>query len=90
LDGEYGLDVIEWLQDQPNLQHLPRFIFSSGRILQEITAVLDQNATGYMFKPSKFEGWLEIAGQLKEMFQPPAQSTSILAEPSTTPARPDI
>jgi CheY-like chemotaxis protein len=88
LDGEYGLQVIAWLKDQPSLQYIPRFIFSSGRILEEITAVLEQQATGYMFKPSKFEGWLEIANQLKEMIQPlPLRPSELPVSAATVPAR---
>ena len=72
LDGEYGLKTIEWLSAQPMFQHIPAFVFSSGRIMPEISAALERNAAGYLFKPSKFDAWLELAGQLKEMIQSPS------------------
>ena len=71
LDGEYGLQTIEWLGAQPLFRHIPAFIFSSGRIMPEIAAVLEQNAAGYLFKPSRLDAWRELAGQLKEMIQCP-------------------
>jgi CheY-like chemotaxis protein len=72
LDGEYGLRTIEWLSSQPLFRHIPAFVFSSGRILPEISAALEQNAAGYLFKPPTFSGFLELAAQLKEMIHSPA------------------
>ena len=75
LDGEYGLETVEWLDQQPQLRHIPTFVFSSGRVLQEIVSTLQTTATGYMFKPSKFEAWRELAHQLKEIIQSPVAPT---------------
>lgn len=74
LDGEYGLDTIRWLRDQPALRHIPAFVFSSGQLLDEVASVLEQNAAGYIFKPCSFDSWRDIAQQLKEMIENPAEA----------------
>jgi DNA-binding NarL/FixJ family response regulator len=71
LDGEYGIEMVEWLNEQAHLRHIPTFVFSSGRVLQEIVSTLQTNATGYMFKPSKFDAWRELALQLRDIIQSP-------------------
>lgn len=67
LDGEYGLDVIEWLGTQERLKGISSFIISSGHIGHEIISTLQKCATGYVFKPSGLEGWLELARQFKSI-----------------------
>ena len=71
LNGEYGLDVVQWLNKQEAFKSIPSFIISSGLISREITSTLDENASGYIFKPSNFEGWLELARQFKTMVSTP-------------------
>ena len=65
LNGEYGLDVIEWFATQERLKDISAFIISSGQIGHEIISALEKSATGYVFKPSGLEGWLELARQFK-------------------------
>lgn len=67
LDGEYGLDTLDWLSKDQRLSRIPTFIFSSGRLLEEISESLEQKAAGYIFKPSSIEEWLEIGRELKSM-----------------------
>lgn len=79
LDGEYGLDTIQWLRDQPALRHIPAFVFSSGQLLDEVAIVLDENAAGYIFKPCSFDSWRDIAQQLKDMIEAPSEPRAQLA-----------
>jgi CheY-like chemotaxis protein len=65
LNGEYGLDVIEWFAHQERFKHISAFIISSGQIGHEIISALEKSATGYVFKPCGLEGWLELARQFK-------------------------
>jgi CheY-like chemotaxis protein len=67
LNGEYGLDVIEWFATQDRLKGISTFIISSGQIDREILAALEKRATGYVFKPSSLEGWLELARQFSSI-----------------------
>ena len=67
LTGEYGLDVIDWLKSQDHLAAIPSFIISSGQIGREIISALEKSATGYAFKPSSLEGWLELARQFNSI-----------------------
>lgn len=78
LDGEYGLDVIDWVARQEHLHGVGRFIISSGLVDREIVSTLEKNATGYVFKPSGLEGWVELAHQFKAIAgaeKPPTIST---------------
>jgi CheY-like chemotaxis protein len=67
LNGEYGLDVIEWLGTQDQLKGISTFIISSGQVGHEIISALEKRATGYVFKPSGLEGWLELARQFQSI-----------------------
>jgi DNA-binding response OmpR family regulator len=67
LDGESGLETMEWIMRQPHLVGIPTFIFSSGRLEQEIVTALKINASAYLFKPSKLADWIELVSQLKSM-----------------------
>jgi DNA-binding NarL/FixJ family response regulator len=63
LDAEYGLDAVEWMVEQEPLKGISTFIISSGLVPREVISTLEKNATGYVFKPSGLEGWLELARQ---------------------------
>lgn len=67
LDAEYGLDAIDWMAEQERLKGISTFIISSGLIPREVISTLEKNATGYVFKPSSFEGWLELARQFESI-----------------------
>jgi CheY-like chemotaxis protein len=82
LTGEYGLDVIDWLKSQKHLAAIPSFIISSGQIGREIISALEKSATGYAFKPSSLEGWLELARQFNTIV------TS--ADPAETQSQPNF
>jgi DNA-binding NarL/FixJ family response regulator len=79
LDGEYGLDVIEWFVKQEQLKGISAFIISSGQVSHEIISALEKNATGYVFKPSGFEAWIELARQFRSI-----ADSSAAAVPRTT------
>jgi CheY-like chemotaxis protein len=89
LDGEYGLEVIEWFAKQDRLRGIASFIISSGQIGHEIVATLEKNATGYIFKPSSLEGWMELARQFKAIALPEnscaAANASVLSLQSASP-----
>ena len=70
LNGEYGLETIEWLTAHDRYKGIASFIISSGQIGREIIATLEKNASGYVFKPSSLEGWLELARQFKTIAMP--------------------
>jgi hypothetical protein len=67
LDAEYGLDAVEWMAQHERLKSIPTFILSAGLFGNEIISTLEKNATGYVFKPSNFDGWLELARQFKSI-----------------------
>jgi DNA-binding NarL/FixJ family response regulator len=81
LDGEYGLDVIEWIAGQERLSGISTFIISSGQVPQEIHSALEKNATGYIFKACSLEGWIELARQLKSI----CEASQFSAQDVTSP-----
>jgi CheY-like chemotaxis protein len=75
LNGEYGLDVIEWLANQDHLKSISTFIISSGQVGHEIISALEKRTTGYVFKPCGLEGWLELARQFSAIAMAGPQAT---------------
>ena len=79
LDCESGLDCLNWLATQPALSGIPSFIFSSGRIAEEIALSLHR-AAGYIFKPSRtFAAGLKLRHPSRNSWirKAPLRSTSI-------------
>lgn len=86
LDCENGIECLNWLASQPALGSIPAFIFSSGRIAEEIAQSL-HNAAGYIFKPSTLEGWIEIATALADLVDSEGANKLSLGQTSFNPAR---
>src|SRR5437764_11509 len=55
LDGETGLDFLAWRAAQDHLRDIPVYMFSSGRLLEEVLESLERYAAAYIFKPSNLE-----------------------------------
>jgi CheY-like chemotaxis protein len=75
LDAEYGLDVVEWMAQHEHLKTIPTFIISAGLFSAEIMSTLEKNTTAYVFKPSNFDGWIELARQFKCIATPDPEAT---------------
>jgi len=75
LDGECGLDAIEWITGQERFGGISTFIISSGQVPREILSALEKNATGYIFKACRLEGWIELARQLRSICEAPESTT---------------
>jgi len=62
MPGKSGLEVLQWVRDQPRLRCLPVIIFTSSRERSDITRAYELGANSYLVKPVSFD-------QLKEMIR---------------------
>ena len=56
-----GFDVLRWLQNQPALRRLIVTVLSSSDEPKDIDRAYDLGANSYLVKPSRTEGFREIA-----------------------------
>ena len=56
-----GLDVLEWLQQQPELRCLPVVVLSSSSHRSDIEKAYELGANGFVVKPASLEKRVEFA-----------------------------
>lgn len=61
-----GLEVLQWLRQQPVLQCLPVFIFSSSARREDVERAYSLGANGFMVKPPSTAQRLEMARFIKD------------------------
>ena len=66
LNGESGLDALQWVREHPELSVIPAFLFSSGSIPDEILKSMDLEVSAYIFKPMSRAGWAEVVNYLAD------------------------
>ena len=67
LNGETGLDALQWIKADPRLAEIPAFLFSSGTVPEEIMKSMDLDVSAYIFKPMNREGWSEVVNYLADI-----------------------
>ena len=55
-----GLEVLQWLRDQPGLSHIPVIVLTSSKESSDINRAYSLGANSYLVKPVGFEGLLEM------------------------------
>jgi|SRR5579884_2696782 len=55
-----GLEVLEWLRQQPGLKRLPVVVLTSSRESKDVTRAYDLGANSYLVKPVEFEALLQM------------------------------
>jgi CheY-like chemotaxis protein len=60
-----GLEVLEWIRQQPNLKKLVVVVFSSSALSTDIDRAYELGANSYITKPMELEKTMEIAQLLK-------------------------
>jgi len=69
-----GLQVLQWMRDQPILCSLPAVIFSSSANRSDIECAYDFGANAYLIKPPSMAERTELARFIKDwlrLIQPP-------------------
>src|SRR2546423_993498 len=56
-----GLDVLEWLHEQPELRCIPVIVLSSSAQRDDIERAYELGANGFVVKPASLEKRLELA-----------------------------
>jgi response regulator RpfG family c-di-GMP phosphodiesterase len=67
LNGESGLDALQWVKERPAFAGIPAFLFSSGTVPHEIMKSMDMDVSAYIFKPMNREGWREVVLYLADV-----------------------
>jgi CheY-like chemotaxis protein len=60
-----GLEVLEWLRQQPNLKRIPVVILSSSTENRDINNAYDIGVNSYLIKPVEFNDLLDLVKNLK-------------------------
>lgn len=60
-----GLEVIQWIRDQPALRHLVIVILTSSRELSDIERAYQLGVNSFLLKPSSTHTLAEMMGALK-------------------------
>ena len=67
LNGETGLDALQWVKADPRLAEIPAYLFSSGTVPEEIIKSMDMDVSAYIFKPMHRDGWSEVVNYLADV-----------------------
>lgn len=59
-----GLEVLEWLRHQPELRRIPVVVLTSSGERSDVNRAYELGARGYLVKPVRFEGLLEMVKTL--------------------------
>jgi CheY-like chemotaxis protein len=64
LPRKTGLEVLEWLREQPGLRRLPVVVLTSSRETSDINRAYDLGANSYLVKPVSRDGLLDLVKNL--------------------------
>jgi CheY-like chemotaxis protein len=68
MPGKSGLDVLEWLQNQPSISTLPILMLTSSSQEKDVRRAYQLGANGYLLKPSTPDGMLSLAKAIKDFW----------------------
>jgi len=60
LPRKSGLEVLDWIRQQPPLKNLPVIVLTSSKESRDINRAYELGANSYLVKPVGFEGLLEM------------------------------
>jgi CheY-like chemotaxis protein len=86
LPRKSGLEVLEWLRQQPTLKQIPVIVLTSSRVSSDISRAYDLGANSYLVKPVGFEGLLELVKSIGMYWMILNKTPDVAAEPA--PAAP--
>ena len=59
-----GLEVLEWVRQQPGLKRLPIIVLTSSNQSPDINRAYELGANSYLFKPAGFDSLLDLVKNL--------------------------
>jgi len=63
-----GQDVLEELQDDPDLRRIPVVVLTSSESEEDIAKSYELNANAYLTKPVDFDGFIEIVNRMENFW----------------------
>lgn len=60
-----GLEVLEWMRQQPALRHIVVIVFSSSALPADVRAAYQAGVNSFVEKPVEYEKAIELARALK-------------------------
>lgn len=64
-----GLEVLEFAKNNPSLCATPVIVFSTSSQEHDQNRAIELGASGYVTKPSDYEGYLKFANELKSILE---------------------
>ena len=55
-----GLEVLEWVRDQPHLKYVPVVMLTSSREAEDMTKAYELGANSYLIKPVGFDALVQV------------------------------
>lgn len=90
LPRKSGLEILQWLRQQPNLKHIPVIVLTSSKESSDVSRAYDLGANSYLVKPVGFEGLLELVKSIGMYWMILNKTPEPASDPSLIPptARP--
>ena len=66
MPGKNGIEVLQWVRDQPKLAQLPVVVFTASNQARDIRLTYQLGASGFFIKPGDPDELLKIVGAIQE------------------------
>jgi CheY-like chemotaxis protein len=88
LPRKSGLEVLQWLRQQPTLKHIPVIVLTSSKESSDISRAYQFGANSYLVKPVSFEGLLELVKSIGMYWMILSKTPEPSSDPSSPPPTP--
>ncbi len=68
MPGKSGLEVLEWIQNQPTISTVPVLMLTSSSQEKDVRQAYLLGANGYLLKPSTPDGMFSLAKAIKDFW----------------------
>jgi CheY-like chemotaxis protein len=88
LPRKSGLEVLQWLREQPTLRHIPVIVLTSSKESSDVSRAYQFGANSYLVKPVSFEGLLELVKSIGMYWMILSKTPDPSSDPSSPPPTP--
>ena len=68
MNGTSGFDVLEWIRNQPALQHLVVILYSSSNHTVDVRRGMELGANAFVTKPAGNQRWVDLLESVKNFW----------------------
>ena len=68
LPRKSGLEILQWLRQQPVLKHIPVIVLTSSKESSDVSRAYDLGANSYLVKPLNYEALVEMMDALNRFW----------------------